>query len=197
MEDHPSARDRSETDEQIMQAIYRALCEHGYAGLTMQAIASEYGKTAAAIHYHYDTKEELLAAFLEYLLEKFVDRMHEVDTVDPEDRLQLLLDRLLSDENGRREFLTAMIELRAQAPYNDAVQAQFQHNDEYIQYMLRTVIRDGVDRGVFSDVDAEHVAQSCMTIVDGARARYVTLDETDALREARRTVDEYLEAVLK
>ena len=197
MPGHPSTRDRSETDEQIMQATYRALCEHGYAGLTMQAIASEYGKTAAAIHYHYETKEELLAAFLEYLLDRFVDRIHEVDTVDPEERLELLLDRFLSEESSDQNFLTAMIELRAQAPYNDAVQAQFQHNDEYVRYMLRTVIRDGIDQGVFSEVDAEHVAQSCMTIVDGARARYVTLNETNALEEARRTIDEYLDAILK
>lgn len=59
----PSGRTFSEVDEEIMEATYRALREHGYADLTIKRIAAEYGKSTAAVHYHYDTKEELLRRF--------------------------------------------------------------------------------------------------------------------------------------
>ena len=72
MVDSPD-RSFSDTDEEIMQATYRALSEHGYANLTIKRIAAEYGKSTAAIHYHYDTKDDLLAAFLDFLLDRFTD----------------------------------------------------------------------------------------------------------------------------
>ncbi len=82
----------SDQNEEIMRATYRALRTHGYADLTIKRIADEYGKSTAAIHYHYDTKEDLLAAFLDYILDQFKDAVHEVETTDPEQRLELLLE---------------------------------------------------------------------------------------------------------
>ena len=82
----PLERSFSETDEEIMRATYRALREHGYADLTIKRIATEYGKSTAAIHYHYETKDELLAAFLDYILSQFVETVQGVETIDPEER---------------------------------------------------------------------------------------------------------------
>lgn len=179
-----------------MEATYRAIREHGYADLTMQTIAREYGKTTAAIHYHYETKEDLISAFLEFLLDRFVDHVHSVDTTDPAERLDLLLDRLLTDREDHYDFLIAMLEMRSQAPYNEMIREQLQHNEDYIRYLLRTVIRDGQEAGVFADVDPEHVARTLMMIVDGARIRYVTLGDEDTLRRARRAADEYVDRFL-
>lgn len=61
----------AETRAEILEATNRALCEHGYAGLTVQRIADEASVTSAAIHYHFDTKEELLNAFLDDLIGRF------------------------------------------------------------------------------------------------------------------------------
>ncbi|WP_222913108.1 TetR family transcriptional regulator C-terminal domain-containing protein [Natrinema sp. SYSU A 869] len=186
----------SDPNEQIMRATYQALREHGYADLTMKQIAEAYGKSTAAIHYHYDTKDDLLAAFLDYLLDQFQETVHEVETTDPEHRLELLLDKLLVEPEDHQDLLIAMLEMRSQAPYNDTFSERFQQNDEYIRYMLTTVIDHGITDGVFTDVDAEHVSLALMTIVDGARTREVVLDDTNALATARRTADEYVTAVL-
>jgi len=193
----PSDSDeRSDAEQAIMKATYRALCKHGYANLTIHAIAEEYGKSTAAIHYHYDTKDDLLAAFLSYLLDRFISRVHEVETTAPRERLDSLLDRLLTEREGYQDFMTAMLEMRAQAPYNDAVREQFQRNDEYTRYLLKTVIADGTDSGVFNADDPAHAAEALMLIVDGARNRYPSLDDEDALAEARETAREYVEHVL-
>ncbi|WP_226013313.1 TetR/AcrR family transcriptional regulator [Halomicrobium salinisoli] len=189
-------RDSSDPDEEIMHATYRALCEHGYADLTIKRIAAEYGKSTAAVHYHYDTKDDLLAAFLDYILDQFVDTIHEVETTDPEQRLNLLLDKLLLDVADHQELLVAILEMRSQAPYKAEFAERFRENDEYVRYMIRTVIDHGSSEGVFRDVDAEHAARALMTIVDGARTRAVVLDEETALETARRTAEEYVTAVL-
>jgi AcrR family transcriptional regulator len=192
----PPDRSLSETDRAIMRATYRALRKYGYADLTIKRIADEYGKSTAAVHYHYDTKDDLLAAFLDYLLDQFVETIHEVETTDPSERLNLLLDKLLVAPEDHHDLLIAMLEMRSQAPYNEAFRERFQQNDEYVRYMLRTVIDHGIKEGVFSDADAEHVARALMTIVDGARTRAVVLDKAEALATARQTAEEYVTAVL-
>ncbi|MCH7659826.1 MAG: TetR family transcriptional regulator C-terminal domain-containing protein [Euryarchaeota archaeon] len=197
MEDSPGEYARSDSNEEIMLATYCALREHGYADLTIKRIAEEYGKSTAAVHYYYETKDDLLVAFLDYLLDQFIDTVHEVETVDPQQRLDLLLDKLLTDPADHRNLLVALLEMQSQAPYKITFREQLQQNDEYLRYLLRTVISHGIEEGVFSDVDAEHAAQSLMTIVHGARTRAVVLDDPNALVTARRTADDYVDAVLQ
>lgn len=192
----PPERTFSETDQAIMEATYRALREHGYADLTIKRIANEYGKSTAAVHYYYDTKDELLAAFLDFLLERFVDSIHDVETTDPEERLELLLDELLVKPQENPDLSIALLEMRSQAPYKEAFSERFQQNDEYIRYMLKAVVNHGIDEGVFNDVDADHVTRSLMTIVDGGRTRAVVLDDLEELETARRTASEYVDAML-
>lgn len=192
-----SERTFAEPNEAIMQATYRALREHGYANLTIKRIADEYGKSTAAVHYYYETKEELLAAFLDYLLEQFVESIHDVETTDPEQRLTLLLDELLVTPQENQDLSIALLEMRSQAPYKQAFNERFRQNDEYIRFMLKAVINHGIDEGVFDDVDADHVTRSLMTIVDGARTRAVVLDDPGALATARQTATEYVDAMLR
>lgn len=193
----PSDRTFSDQTEEIMQATYRALREHGYADLTIKRIADEYGKSTAAVHYYYDTKDDLLAAFLDYLLERFVDTIHDVETTDPEARLALLLDELLVKLQENPDLSVALLEMRSQAPYKEAFSDRFRQNDEYIRYMLKAVINHGIDEGVFNDVDADHVTRSLLTIIDGARTRAVMLDDTEELETARQTASEYADAMLQ
>ncbi|GAD51630.1 transcriptional regulator, TetR family [Halarchaeum acidiphilum MH1-52-1] len=197
MADIPSDRERTDVEDAIMRATYRALRERGYADLTMRAIAEEYGKTTAAIHYHYDTKDDLLVAFLEYLLDRFLTHVHDVETTDPEARLDDLLDGLLVEREDDYDLIVALLEMRAQAPYHESIREQLARNDEYLRYLLRTVIADGVDRGVFDDVDPETAAGTLLTIVNGARTRFVVLDDSDVLHLARDAADAYVEDILE
>ncbi|TKR24436.1 TetR/AcrR family transcriptional regulator [Natronomonas salsuginis] len=189
---------RSNAHGEIMRATYRALRDHGYANLTIKRIAEEYGKSTAAVHYHYDTKDELLAAFLDYLLGRFKDTVHEVEIIDPERRLDSLLDQLLIEPNDHRDLLIAMLEMRSQAPYREAFGERFRGSDAYVRYILRTVIEQGVAAGAFDDVDVDHAARALMTVVVGAQTRDAVLndDESDAFETARRLADEYVSAVL-
>lgn len=193
----PPERTPSDVDEEIMCATYRALEEHGYADLTMKRIAEEYGKSTAAIHYHYETKDDLLAAFLDYLLNRFVSTIHEVETTDPEQRLEMLLDRLLAGPKDNSDLSVAMLEMRSQAPYKEAFMERFEQNDEYVRYLLKTVIDHGISQGVFADVDSEHVSRALMVLVDGARTRSVVFGDADTLATARRMAEEYVAATLR
>jgi AcrR family transcriptional regulator len=84
--------DRSETRTRLLEATRQALCKHGYADLTMQAIADESTKSKACLHYHYDTKAELLSALFDHLLGQFLDQVAIEQYDDPDEQLRRLVD---------------------------------------------------------------------------------------------------------
>jgi len=174
--------DRSDTRTAIMEATYEAVCEHGYADLTMQDIADEFDKTKAVLHYHYDTKEELLVAFLDYLLDRFLETVEAETGDDPEERLVALVDALLLGAHADRsaadhwEFHTALLEIRAQASRNDAFREQLTTNYRFVADTVAAVVEDGVERGAFRTVNPDRTATWLLATINGARLHQVTLD---------------------
>ncbi|SDM49928.1 transcriptional regulator, TetR family [Halogranum gelatinilyticum] len=83
--------------EEVMRATYRALCRHGFAALTMQDIADEADKSTAVLHYHYETKENLLVAFLAYVLGRFDEQFAGMEGSSATERLRCLFGRLSPD----------------------------------------------------------------------------------------------------
>jgi AcrR family transcriptional regulator len=61
----------SDTREAILGAAFRALCEHGYASVTIQRIGDEFDKSPSLVYHHYDGKDELLLDLLGFLLDEF------------------------------------------------------------------------------------------------------------------------------
>ncbi|MFB6353572.1 MAG: TetR/AcrR family transcriptional regulator [Halobacteriales archaeon] len=186
------------TREAMMEATYRALKTHGYANLTVQNIGDEFAKSKSLLYHHYDGKDELLVDFLEFMLERFEDDVLGGEVDDPAAYLGTLLDRSLPDdlEDGRAAFTRAMIELRAQAAHDPAYRDHFTRSDRLFHDHLAGVVREGVTRGDFRDVDPDRVAALLLTAIDGARLRRATADDAGTVRATRRELEAYLEAVL-
>ncbi|WP_276273690.1 TetR/AcrR family transcriptional regulator [Haloarcula litorea] len=167
-------------DDPTMRATYRALCTHGYADLTMQDIADETDKSKAALHYHYDSKHDLLCTFLDYLYERFVDRTSDVDGDDPPERLLALVDSVLDkpdDESDRERegFETAVLEIRAQAPYEPGFRDRLTQFDEYLAGEFESILAAGIDDGSFDpEMDPEDTARFLVTVLTGAATERVT-----------------------
>lgn len=185
-----------ETEVAIMEATFNAVCRHGYADVTMQDIADEFGKSKSLLHYHYDTKEELFISFLEYLVDRFEDQLDEWVNVegDPAKRLRAYIEWFIVEPNetDRASLHLALLEMRSQAQHNDRIREQFRRSDRMARSAFVSLIEDGQQSGVFDPaVDAEAVAQLSFVAMDGARARQVTLDEpgySDAVAETLHTL---------
>lgn len=190
------AVDDSSRDE-IMSATFDALCKHGYANLTMQAIADEFDKSKSLIHYHYDSKDELLAAFMDHLLDHFVDRITTCDGQDPADRLRTMARLVIVGEGGEEEqasdFHTALLGLRSQAPYDEVLQGQLARNDEAIRDLIADVVRDGQERGQFDEtVDPEEFAALFRSVIEGAQSHDVILGDAAPTDKALAAVEDLL-----
>jgi len=186
------------TQDAIMDATYRALCEHGYADLTMQDIADEFDKSRSLLHYHYDTKEDLLIAFIDDLVGWIGARLSESDTEEPLERLEEFIEKFVidPDEEGRRTFALALSELRIQAAHNEAFREKLAaHYRENIA-AIATIIEDGIESGAFRPVDPEATGEMIYTALVGARMYQVTLGADDATRRMQESLAEFVVAEL-
>lgn len=167
-----------DTTDEIMEATYTALCEHGYASLRMQDIADESTKSKSALHYHYDSKHDLLTAFLDHLYDELAERMEPLRDGDPRERLADFLDEffLPDDDEPSEEWGTAILEIKAQGPYEETYRERLQRFDDLWVSVVREAVADGIDAGVVrDDVDPEDVAQFVVTVVMGTQTRRVAI----------------------
>lgn len=180
-----------------MRATYHALCEHGYADLTVQRIGEAFRKSKSLIYHHYDGKDDLLLDLLEYLLERFEEAIPDASADDPLDRLRAILDHTLATSlsEERRAFAAAMVDLRAQATHDERYQGHFTRHDQFLQTTIAATLEAGVDEGVFSPIDVDAVATFLMTVVTGSLVQRVTADE-DATRTVRRQVSTYVHTTI-
>lgn len=177
----------------IMRATYRALCRHGYADLTMQDIADEAPVSKGTLHYHYDSKRGLFEAFQRYIAERFFDRIRAADDPDatPRARLEAILDAALSppEQDDLQDLQRALLELKAQAPYEPQIRAHIDESDAEFRGLLADVLAAGVESGDFrADVDPEETARFVVTVLAGNQARQVSVGQApETTRELLRT----------
>ncbi|WP_066148308.1 TetR/AcrR family transcriptional regulator [Haladaptatus sp. R4] len=185
--------------EEIMRATYRVFRTEGYAGLSISKIADEVGVSKSALYNHYSGKDELLVAFLEYVMDKYSDEIQHSDTENPIVYLKLFKKTLLSEEsienNGNSDvpidLFETIMQLKVQAVHNEVFREHFTRDDQFEHERLADRVRSGIEEGYFQDVDPDATAEFVQTVVEGAILRQTTTDST-SLQNIRRELDEYL-----
>ena len=187
------------TREAIMEATYRALCKHGYADLTIQRIGDEFPKSKSLLYHHYDSKDALLLDFLAFMLEHFETSVPREDYPDAAAQLQAVFNHVLPDEldEDRREFTSAMVELRAQAAHDPEYREHFTRSTRFFHDRFMTIIEDGIEAGIFREVDSDRVAALFLATIDGARFQRVTTNGDAGIPAVRAELQNYVETRLR
>ena len=181
--------DATDSRDDMMRATYRALCANGFANLTMQDIADEMGKSRTLLHYHYDTKGELLEAFLDRMIGWLRTRMAEEGPEHPVDRLVKFIEFFVIDPAEESEsFARALLEMRLQAIHNSTFREKLTaHYQENVNVIAETIAA-GIEDGYFADIDAESAGESIYTAMLGARTYQITLDAGPATARMARQI---------
>ncbi|WP_280585925.1 TetR/AcrR family transcriptional regulator [Halorubrum sp. Boch-26] len=218
---HDPFAEPTDTRQAILGAAFRALCEHGYADLTISRIGEEFDKSPSLVYHHYDGKDELLVDLLGFLLDGFEASVSagEFD-LTPRERLDVYLAATtepgsVDDEYAPdAEFLTVIIELRAQAASDDAYRDHFDRSDRVFEAFLERTVREAaaaLDAGSPADAnlgdatDAPHepsrissaeVASTLQTLAMGGMLRWATTADRDWADGTRRGTRKYVETML-
>jgi AcrR family transcriptional regulator len=142
----------------IQQAVIRLMCREGLDNVTMERVANEAGIAKGTLYLHYRDKQELLEAVKDSSLAPMIEKMDEVlcSTAAPERRLQLYALRYLGWFDERRDLFRILIYERESVRVHGAryVSDRYRH---LVQEVAK-VIREGIRKGTFREVDAHNVA---------------------------------------
>lgn len=182
-----------------MEATYRALLTHGYADLSISRIADELGKSKAALYYHYDSKDDLLIAFLKFSVDRFETTIGTETGDDPSEDLEHVIETLLPLQPGeeQQQLQAVLVGLRSQAVTNEAFREQFTRIDERLATTIREIIQHGIDEGSFRDVDSTRVAEHILATVNGAMYGRATTDRENAAAAVRVSLSSYIDSELR
>lgn len=153
-----------------MWATHDALCKHGYSNLTMRNIAAECSKSHSLLTYHYDTKENLISAYLTFLVEQFDEGGDFIEGDDPLERLERFLDFFtVGSDVYSEELAVAFFELGNAALRDEAFRETLRTHETGNLRILADIVEDGQERGDFrEDIDADDAAKLLVSTLAGA-----------------------------
>lgn len=178
----------SNSREEIMEATFKALSEHGYASLSIQKIADESEKGKSSIYYHYEDKEDLMLAFLDFLGEKIRETQSELEEKPPEGKLDEMLDLSLGIRDDEQwGFQKALLEIRAQASHKESFAEKFREIDSHITGNVEETMRE------MNVQDPESTAEILVSCIEGAVNRKVSTGDREGLKELKEEIKEVVE----
>jgi AcrR family transcriptional regulator len=185
-----------DTREAIMEATFRALSTHGYTDLRMRDIGDEMDKTRQVIHYYFDGKYDLMSHFLEYIIEQYEGSVEVDADAPPREELDARIDQCLFgpefDDFSHWDRMKVYHELFTHAQNDEQHRAIFNEHYERIRGSITEVVEEGIEQGVFREVDAARMGQFITDAIHAARGRKLSLGHDDAPEEARKAIDEFV-----
>ncbi|WP_222914743.1 TetR/AcrR family transcriptional regulator [Natrinema sp. SYSU A 869] len=194
----PFLEDPGGTRGAIMSATYTALCKHGYSDLTTQRIGDEFSKSKSLLYHHYDSKDDLLLDFLEFMLDQTEEQIPAYGEGGADDHIEEIVDQTFGFGNTATttEFTQAVVELRSQAAHDDDYREYFTRSDQFVRKHVAHTIRSGIEQGVFQEVDPQQTAALFQTVLVGTMQLRVTNDDKDVLEDSRAAFERYIEEYL-
>ena len=200
-EERDAAGERSARDR-ILHAACELIAERGINGARIAQIARAAGVSTALVHYHFQTREVLLAETLDYAFDlASAVRLRpagENGTADSAaKRLADVVEQSLpTTDPGRREWqLWAELWLgAARDPSLRPIAAQM-----YTRYRtwIAAAVAEGVAAGEFAAVDPQRTADLAMALIDGLGLRVLLCDPAMPHDQARERSGEILARELR
>jgi AcrR family transcriptional regulator len=156
-----------QTRERIVAAAARLFYNEGIRAASVDAIAEQAGVTKKTLYYHFRSKDELIAAYLQSRDQPTLDlytRWLEATKGSAADKLRGVFAQFAKSTNTSKwkgcGFLRTIAEL-ANTPWHPALKAGAAHKKRFKAWLTDVLAREGVD-------DAATIARRIVILLDGA-----------------------------
>jgi len=167
--------------EELAATALDLFAARNFASVTIKDIASTSNVNTALIYYYFDSKEDLFRAAVEFAVNqafknfRLLQSRHE----NPADIIEDWLRNHVELYAPIHKFVKISLDYAGSdtsIPVIDHLIRQFYDEERRI---LSRCIDQGIQRGLFQDVDPDSLAQFISTYLDGLMVRSVILDDFD------------------
>lgn len=189
-------RKSEESRKQVLDAAVATFAQRGIANTSVQDIADAAGLSKGAVHYHFESKEELLQRVLEQCLGAVEQRvLHTLNEPNlPMDRLRRAIAEMWTvHRDGLPEILivTELVTLaRQNEPIREALAAAFRSTRQLI---IDVGFSRLLEMGLRPKVSLDVAARLLLAMIDGVAVQYcidpmVPEEEGELLRTIETTM---------
>ena len=152
---------------EILETTCQVVVERGFAATRVADVANKLGVSTGLIHYHFESKDQLLAEAFQFAAEADLARLEaEVARAgDPIDRLDLIFKLYTPDEAEPGWMM--WIDGWGEALRSPALKAISRDLDLRWKNVLQEIIETGATDGLFRCVDPEATAWRLAALLDG------------------------------
>lgn len=129
---------------ELIQAAMTAICEHGFADLTVARIAKDAETSTGSIHYYFGGKEALLEATMRHLLSLLRSAYQQQlkAAASPADRLHAVVQANFDKTFLTRETCRVWTQFWAFAPYHPKLERLHRINRERVRSNIVFSLRE-------------------------------------------------------
>jgi AcrR family transcriptional regulator len=186
-----STRTAPEARERILDAACDVIAEQGIEDVRIARIATVAGVSPALVHYHFATREALLAEALEHSFELLGDirtTRAEAEHWTAAQRLGWMVDQSLPFPGlGDREW-RLWLELWGRAARRPELRPVAARLYERYDAWIAEIVQEGIDSGEFQGGDVQLITQRLIAAIDGHGIRVIVDDPAMPRARARQLI---------
>lgn len=162
---------------EILEVTCEVVIERGFAATRIADVAKRLDVSSSLIHYHFDSKEQLLAEAFAHYARKDVAEMEAEIQAAPSAVAQLdrLVHNYVPEGSGDVEWML-WIDGWGEALRNPMMRKISQELDEQSAALAERVIRHGIETGEFACSDPASAAMRLTAVVDGLAVQFAAHD---------------------
>jgi AcrR family transcriptional regulator len=154
---------------ELVRTVYAVMARDGVHRVPLQQIAEEAGVSKGLLLYHFATKDAMVLAAMDWVLEATGARIRERmrGVTRPQDLLPAVLDAIWIDPEANRDFFRFYldgVEHQARSPEFDEFG---ERGRSIIETLYGDVIGEGVDAGIFCVDDVGMAATQMRGVIEG------------------------------
>lgn len=177
--------------ERILAAAVRRIALEGIDAVAIARIARDAGVSSSLVHYHFDSRESLLAEAVDYSYTHAGDVR--IDAREPEgashaERLQTMIDQCLPATPALHEDWVLWVELWLRAIRHPELRPIAEELYARMHAWFAQEIAAGVSAGEFQRCDVQEVVDHALALLDGFGVRVMIGDSAMEMRRARTAV---------
>ena len=174
---------------EILEATCEVVIERGFAGTRIADVAKRLAVSNSLIHYHFDSKEALLAAAFEYYARKDLAEMERDIELGQSATAQLwrLIESYVPEGSDDVEWML-WIDAWGEALRNPLMKSISQQLDEQSIGFLERVLRRGNETGEFRCEQPRISAMRLTALIDGLAVQFAAHEGVVKRKELMRTL---------
>jgi AcrR family transcriptional regulator len=194
--DRPAGHDRPAARERILAAAVQRIASDGIDGVRIARIAIDAGVSPPLVHYHFDSRETLLAEALRYSYARAGDARissREVPAASHAERLRSMIGQCLPTTPSLAEDWVLWVELWLRAVRHPELRPVAEELYGRLRDWFAAEIAAGIEDGEFDgDTDPITVADRTLALLDGFGVRALIGDASVPLERARAAIESSL-----